>query len=240
LAGVYDEIVVDPCYPQWAEYLHGLWSADGAGVHDVLDVCCGTGLMAGELVSRGYRVVGIDGSAAMLDRARALLGPRAELSLQTLPALLVDGVFDAAISTFDGLNYLTASDLGATLVAVAEHLRPGGWLTFDLHTDAMMEFTSANPLVHGSDQGHTFSIVSDVDLGARTCDTRVEITTAGEGEPFIEIHRQYFHSDHQVQAALTRAGFVDIAVTEEYTDNPADDATLRATWTARLPTSPSS
>ena len=53
LAGVYDEIVVDPCHGAWASFLHELWSEDEHGVHNVLDVCCGTGLLAGELARAG-------------------------------------------------------------------------------------------------------------------------------------------------------------------------------------------
>ena len=64
LAGVYDEIVVDPCYHRWAAFLQELWGAEGAGVRTVLDVCCGTGLMASELIALGYRVAGVDASAA--------------------------------------------------------------------------------------------------------------------------------------------------------------------------------
>src|SRR5215469_8993798 len=66
LAGVYDEIVVDPCHGSWASYLHALWGADPDGVGSVLDLCCGTGLLAAELGLLGYRVVGIDASDAML------------------------------------------------------------------------------------------------------------------------------------------------------------------------------
>ena len=85
LAGVYDEIVVDPCHGRWAAFLHELWAADPTGVRTVLDVCCGTGLMASELIALGYRVAGVDASAAMLARARRLLGPDAVLVRETLP-----------------------------------------------------------------------------------------------------------------------------------------------------------
>ncbi len=234
MAGVYDEIVVDPCYARWASFLHQLWSPDEVGVSAVLDVCCGTGLMASELIALGYRIVGVDGSAPMLARARALLGPDVKLLRQTLPHLAVDGVFDAAVSTFDGLNYLTPGDLDATLLAVAQQLRPGGWLVFDLHTDAMMEFTAANPTVHGSDHGHDFSITSTIDVDARTCDTRVEVTRISDGDRFVEEHRQYFFTDSHVRAGLASAGFEEITVTDEYSAAPADDTTFRASWIARL------
>ena len=67
---------MDPCHDRWASFLHELWSADEDGVRAVLDVCCGTGLMARELVARGYRVVGVDASAAMLPSLASGSAPR--------------------------------------------------------------------------------------------------------------------------------------------------------------------
>lgn len=234
LAGVYDEIVVDSCHGAWASFLDGLWSADGRGVRDVLDVCCGTGLLAAELVALGYRVVGVDASEAMLARAGRLLGPRARLVRAALPDLAVDGVFDAAVCTFDGLNYLAPDDLRLTAGALSCRLRPGGWFVFDVHTVAMMAFTAANPVVAGEAGGHRFVIGSAVDVRARTCDTRIELTPAGDAPPFSERHRQYFHSPAEIRDSLAGAGFDVASVNEEYSDRPVADTTLRATWIARL------
>jgi predicted TPR repeat methyltransferase len=234
LAAVYDEIVVDPTYDRWAAFLHATWAGDGAGVRSVLDVCCGTGLMAAELTSLGYRVAGVDSSADMLARARELLGPDAVLIEEALPTLTAEGPFDAAVSNFDGLNYLTPHDLCATLAAVASRLRPRGWLVFDLHTDALMAFTAANPVVEGVADGQAFVIKSVVDADARTCDTTIQVTRASDGDSFAEHHRQYFFADAEVRAALEAAGFELLAVTDEYTPEPAGPDTLRATWIARL------
>ena len=237
LAGVYDEIVIDPCHDRWASFLHELWSADPVGVRSVLDLCCGTGLLAVELIARGYRVVGVDASDAMLARARERLGADVVLARMALPDLNVEGVFDAAVCTFDGLNYLTPDELRLTMDAVAGCLRPDGWLVFDLHTDAMMNFTIANPDVAGTSAGNDFVISSVVDPGARTCDTTIELTRPRDGDPFSDRHRQYFHTDADVRASLHDAGFAVTAVGDEYTHQPADASTLRATWTARrLPT----
>ena len=56
-------------------------------------------------------------------------------------ALAVEGVYDAAVCTFDGLNYLTPADLRSTFAALSFRVRPAGWLVFDVHTDAMMAFS---------------------------------------------------------------------------------------------------
>lgn len=233
LAGVYDEIVVDRCHARWAGYLTELWSADPMAVHTVLDLCCGTGLLAAELIALGYRIVGVDSSSTMLARARSRLGPDAVLAQQTLPELTIDGVFDAAVCTFDGFNYLSPADLGTTLAAVGRRLRPGGWLAFDLHTDAMMDFTRSHPVVEGAAEGNRFALSSVVNVGARICDTRIDVTRERDGDTFSEQHRQYFLSDAQVRGALLDAGFEVAAVTDEYTDHPPDRSTLRATWIAR-------
>ena len=233
LAGLYDEIVIDPCHDRRASYLHELWGADADGVRSVLDLCCGTGLLAGELIGRGYAVVGVDASEAMLALARKRLGAEAVLRRMTLPDLTVEGVFDAVVCTFDGLNYLAPEELRLTMASVALRLRPAGWLVFDLHTDAMMNFTIANPTVAGESAGNDFVISSVVDPGARTCDTWIELTRTRDGDPFSEQHRQYFHADADVRASLEHAGFEVTAVRAEYTHEPADASTLRATWTAR-------
>jgi SAM-dependent methyltransferase len=216
-----------------ALFLDELWSTDPEGVHAVLDLCCGTGLLAAELIARGYRVAGVDASAAMLALARERLGPDVALSRMTLPDLRVEGVFDAAVCTFDGLNYLNPDELRLTMAAVAHSLRPAGWLVFDLHTDGMMDFTISNPVVAGESAGNSFVITSTVDPAARTCDTTIELTRPRDGDPFSEQHRQYFHADADVRASVEAAGFAITAVGEEYTHEPVDASTLHATWTAR-------
>ena len=79
----------------------------------MLELCCGTGLLAAELIARGYRVVGVDASDAMLALARERLGPRADARPHRRSrSLTVDGVFDAAVCTFDGLTYLSRKTCG--------------------------------------------------------------------------------------------------------------------------------
>ena len=54
--------------------------------------------------------------------------------------------------------------------------------------------------------GQLFAIASVVDVRARTCDTRIEVTRLSDGDTFTEHHRQYFFSDAQVQGVLAAAG----------------------------------
>jgi SAM-dependent methyltransferase len=229
LAGVYDELVVDPCHSGWADFLAARWQDDD--IHAVLDVCCGSGLMTTELIARGYEAVGVDASAAMLDLARARLGPEVRLLEAVLPDLPVDGPFDAAVSTLDGLNYLTPAALEATFARLHDVVRPGGWLVFDVHAEAAFVMMQANPSITGADGRRTWMLTSDCDAATRRVSTVIELHAPDDD--FREEHVQYVHAEADIRRWLEHAGFVDIETCDEYSDAPVRDTTLRTTWLAR-------
>jgi demethylmenaquinone methyltransferase/2-methoxy-6-polyprenyl-1,4-benzoquinol methylase len=116
----------DPC---WRRFLVSRLR-EPAGAH-VLDVATGTGLVASELLRRGYRVTGVDQSAGMLATAHERLGADVELRearAEELP--FADASFDALTFTYL-LRYV--DDPAATLAELARVVRPGG-------TIAMLEF----------------------------------------------------------------------------------------------------
>lgn len=71
------------------------------GDERVLDAGCGTGRVTAALLERLPRghVIGVDGSPAMVERARALLPPEVELRLADLVELTLDAPVDAILST---------------------------------------------------------------------------------------------------------------------------------------------
>src|SRR5437764_4497332 len=115
--------------PRWRRFLVSRLTAP-PGAH-VLDVATGTGLVASELLRRGYRVTGVDQSAGMLATAHERLGADVELRearAEELP--FADATFDALTFTYL-LRYV--DDPAATLAELARVVRPGG-------TIAMLEF----------------------------------------------------------------------------------------------------
>ena len=96
----------------------------------VLDVGCGTGTGMASYVEAGCTVVGVDVSAAMLEKAKARLGNRAELHLtdgDTLP--FESQTFDlVAISM--ALHEVTADERTKLVAEMARVTRPEGRLLF--------------------------------------------------------------------------------------------------------------
>lgn len=99
-------------------------------VRDVLDVACGTGGPTLELARRGFRVVGVDVSPAMVEIARrkaAEAGVDARFEVVDMRELEYEEEFDAATCFFTSINYnVTDGDLERTLRGVYRALRRGG------------------------------------------------------------------------------------------------------------------
>jgi SAM-dependent methyltransferase len=101
----------------------------------VLDAGCGPGLVAAALLAAGARVVGVDLSAEMIERARgrcAPFGARARFLQASVFDPVVDplGPFDAALSRYV-LHHVV--DPAAFLARQVELLRPGGVLVVSDH-----------------------------------------------------------------------------------------------------------
>lgn len=98
----------------------------------VLELGCGTGALTRHLLAAGHRVLATDASPAVLDVAREILGPSAELATLALPGDPVPEA-DAIVSVGHPISYLdSAADVDQALVALAGALRPGGVLAIDI------------------------------------------------------------------------------------------------------------
>lgn len=86
----------------------------------VVDLACGTGDLCRELITRGYRTVGLDFSRGMLAKARTD-APLVQADVLQLP--LRDGEADGVVCGFALRNVVSLSGLFAELSRV---VRPGG------------------------------------------------------------------------------------------------------------------
>ena len=139
---------VDDGYTRWAPTYDGPNPAieaeepivhamlDDAPRGTALDAACGTGRHAATLVERGYRVIGVDATEAMLAIAREKVGA-AEFRPGRLEQLPVDGASVDVVTCALALTHVP--DLEPVMRELARVLRPGGQaILSDIHPFATM------------------------------------------------------------------------------------------------------
>jgi SAM-dependent methyltransferase len=133
LAEIYD-LLDSLDRPDLAPYLA---MADEFNARSVIDLGCGTGVLASRLAARGKEVVGIDPAAASLevakrkayaDRVRWIIGTAAQL--QGLQADLITMTGNVA------QVFVTDEEWMATIRACREALNPNGRLVFEVRDPA--------------------------------------------------------------------------------------------------------
>jgi SAM-dependent methyltransferase len=142
-AGNYDRMYAAKDYLAECDVIERAFARFGDGrIHRIVDFGCGTGSHAIPLARRGYAVVGVDRSEAMLAEARAKAGRDAGAAAESgaltfrqgdLRDVHLEPTFDAALMMFAVLGYQHSNqDVTRTLGNIRRHLRPGGLLVFDI------------------------------------------------------------------------------------------------------------
>ncbi len=137
----------------------------------ILDVPCGYGRHARELARRGFRVVGVDLSRAMIAEARRrfLEGPRLRFLRRDMRRIAFRAEFDAVVNLYTSFGYFTPAQNEAALRRMARALRPGGLLLID-HRDPGYDATLPRRLWYRS--GPKRFILEDRRFDPRTKITR--------------------------------------------------------------------
>ena len=156
----------------------------------VLDACCGTGDLAVEAERRGGRVVGLDFSGKMLERARKKSGGIEWVQGDALALPFPDGEFDAATVGFGVRNL---ADLEGGLRELARVLRPGGKL-------AVLEITRPRGLLRPF-----FRLWFDVLVPFAG-----RVLPGGQAYTYLPASVRRFPGPDDLSALFERAGFEDV------------------------------
>ncbi len=241
LAECYDEFTHDVEYSRWANYLIGLFDkySDESGIHDVLDLACGTGSLSVILAERGFDVIGTDASEDMLAEAQAkawnVSGTRPMFLHQSMESLDLYGTVDAAVSCLDSINYLTSKEsLNIAFSRLRFFIRPGGLFIFDLNTHAKFEALDGSAFLRESD-GYFCTWSAEYERSARLCTFYYDIfKSCGElWSREQEEHTERAHSHEEIKDALESADFSLVATFGELSPNPPKDNEQRIFYVAR-------
>jgi SAM-dependent methyltransferase len=149
-----DKLYNDPRLVEFYDIENG-WTADSEYLHrmatgrtSILDLGCGTGLLAAALAQDGgKRVVGVDPAAAMLEIARQRPGgERVRWIEGDGRTIRLEETFDLVLLSGHAFQvFLTGEDQLAALRTIAAHLSPEGRFIFDSRNPEVEEWKEWTP-----------------------------------------------------------------------------------------------
>jgi SAM-dependent methyltransferase len=206
-AAAYDALYADKDYDAEVALLEKVFNASGRQIRTVLDLGCGTGAHAARLASRGYDVVGVDLSDAMLDAARRREGAvgsgRLEYVQGDIRSVRLDREFDAVVCMFAVLGYqIDDEDVSQTLRTVRHHLVEGGPFVFDVWYGPAVEAirpSARTRVVASGDSEIERHASAEIEPDAHVCTVSYRLIKRHPGRPdeiVNEAHRmRYFFQD---------------------------------------------
>jgi SAM-dependent methyltransferase len=177
----------------------------------VVDVGCGSGILAQAVSAAGYSVLGFDYSEAMLAIARKR-APRAEFRRESFisaaipPCVAIAAVGEVFNYLFDRRN--RASRLPRVLRNLYEALEPGGLLLFDVATPGRVPRSAPT---RGYSEGPGWTVLFTAEEDHRRMTLTRTITSFWKIGDFYrrsrEIHRLRLYPRSSVVQELRNAGF---------------------------------
>jgi SAM-dependent methyltransferase len=222
ISTIYDKINSSVDYTCWADFFEKCFDKFlPVRPELVLDLACGTGSMTLELAKRGYDMIGVDGSADMLnvalDRKYDLELPCDVLFLlQDMREFELYGTVGAITCCLDSVNYLTEkNDLKKCFSLVHNYLDPDGLFLFDVNTPYKFENVyGSNSYVYEEDdcgEGNFCVWQNFYDKETKLCDFSLTVFEKNEGSTLYsrrdEIQSERCYSRDELEQLLTECGF---------------------------------
>ncbi|MFC2095741.1 class I SAM-dependent DNA methyltransferase [Candidatus Bipolaricaulota bacterium] len=169
----------------------------------ILELACGTGILAIHLARSGHSVLGVDRSSEMVAiasaKGRHVKG--VDFTVADMRTVKIDSSFDAALCMFDSLNYLvTLEDVSETLESVSRLLRENGVFVFDFN----------RPLIYSAHNGET--LIRHVEDGILHQGLQYEVKQRIARTVFrfpngdVETHNQRAYEEDEIRPLLEIAG----------------------------------
>lgn len=205
----------------------------GVSANTLLDIACGTGVLAIAMANSVPTVVGIDQSSRMVTLAverASRAGAAVAFHRMDMRSFDLERRFDVVTCTYNSLNYLLVPrDLDAVFDCVARSLLPGGVFIFDLHTPCYFEDIDGRAFVIQNDA----SIVEVWENRWQADRRRLESVATvfrlidGSWQRLVERHHLRPWERSEVEDALARHGFDRPSAFADLAMAPCTDADKR-------------
>lgn len=238
-AAYYDLLYTEKDYASEARFVAEAIERWAPGSRRILEMGCGTGGHARELIALDYDVTGFDVSDTMLGFAHSVDGLAcSEGDARTYR----DGTtYDAVLALFHVMSYLTSDeDLSAGFATAAAHLGTGGLFAFDAWYGPAVLAQQPECRERTLD-GSGFQVVrvatpdhhADVHRVDVHYDIEVTDRSTGARERFSEVHPMRYLFIDEVTRLLDASGFELLEAVGFGTGAPLSDETWGAWFVGR-------
>ncbi len=211
-AHLYDRLMTDVPYGEWADYYHRIFRRFGCASRLGLDLGCGTGSLTMELARRGTDMIGVDLSGEMLDVAskRAAKNGLDILYInQDMAEFELYGTVDFIVSSLDCVNYIVNKNRLKKVFRLANnYLDPGGLLIFDINTEYKLSSILGSNVFVSDGEDVFYSWQNFYDKKSRLCDFYLTFFER-DGDVyhrFDEVHTERAYSVEELSSMLRNAG----------------------------------
>jgi len=252
-AGVYDELMDNVPYEQWAGRLDSLIRKYGVSVPErdagtvldaeknlVVDLCCGTGTLAELMYAKGYDMIGVDASGEMLNiamRKKAESGSEILYLQQDMRELELYSTVGTLFSICDSLNYLLEEEeLLAVFSLVNNYLFPGGIFIFDFNTEYKYREVIGDTTIaeNREDCSFIWENFYDPEEEINEYDLTVFVREADDRyRRFTETHFQRGYTAETMKGLVERAGMTVVEMADADTGGAVTDSSERVYIVAR-------
>jgi SAM-dependent methyltransferase len=227
----YDKLMSFVNYPSWISYIEKILSLNAIREKRIFDLACGTGVCLELWLKKGYEVIGLDASAAMLETCRKRLAqyPNFRLIRGDMRDFRLDAAVPAITCLYDSCNYmLEPDDLYRCFKCSHEALAPGGIYVFDMNTQHALEDEWGNQTFTRKDDSVYSTWSNTFDKQKRISSLKLTLTVYEDGREitFREFHQERAYTLAEISTALSRAGFT-FSLYRHLTFNPASERDTR-------------
>ncbi|MEG0835072.1 MAG: class I SAM-dependent methyltransferase [Christensenellaceae bacterium] len=229
LAKVYDELMYDIDYTQWADYLLTFLKER----KNIIEYACGTGNITTQLVRKGCEVIAVDSSEQMLDIAMQKTKKAAQdirYVCEDMCELKLHKKMQAAVCACDGVNYiLTETNLERFFENVFCNLEERAVFLFDISSAYKLKEILGDEFFYDDGDEQTYFWQNSFDEKTKILSMNITLFIAQNTvyQRFDECHTQRAWSIEEIFQALEKAGFKEIKAYEFETKNKIKDDTQR-------------
>ncbi len=235
IAPYYDRIMSFVNYRSWVSYIERIIFMRNIKEKTITDIACGTGVCLELWLNKGYRVIGLDASEAMLAVCRnrfakeVLANGKVKLVSGDLRSFSLEEKVPVITCLYDSLNYLLNSDeLLDCFKSVHTNLKTDGLFIFDMNTIHALQDEWGNQVFERHDGpihsvwDNSFDPLSRIS----TLKLTVNVIESSGAVTIKEVHQEKAYSLDEIRSICRSAGF-ETSLYRHLTFNPANEFDTR-------------